>query len=331
MKILKIILIITGVIVVLILGALGYVRYFLPNIPVKDISVSETPDHIKKGEYLANHVMVCMDCHSVRDWSYYSGPITPGTFGAGGDEFSRKMGFPGNFYAPNITPYNLKNWTDGEIYRAITSGVNKDGDPIFPVMPYLSYGKADKDDVYSVIAYIRTLTPVKKDVPESEADFPMSLIMHMIPQKPDLQSRPPESDQVAYGKYLTTIAACADCHTPFEKGQPVQGMMFAGGREFELPFGTLRSANITPDKATGIGSWTESVWLNRFHSYDSIPKLQRTDGLNEFNTLMPWNMYAGMTDQDLRAIFAYLKSLKPISHEVEKVTYHNGGQAGGNH
>lgn len=326
MKILKIILIIIGIILLVVLAGIGYVKYGLPNIPVKDISVNSTTERIEHGEYLANHVMVCMDCHSVRDWDYFSGPITPGTFGAGGDEFTREMGFPGNFYAPNITPYNLKNWSDGEIYRAIVSGVNKEGKPLFPVMPYHSYGKADREDIYAVIAYIRSLEPIEKDVPKSEPDFPMSLIMNIIPQEPAHQRVPDKSDMVAYGKYLATSAACADCHTPFEKGQPVADMMYAGGREFELPFGTLRTPNITPDVATGIGSWTEDVWLARFASYDSIHKLDRTKGLTEYNSLMPWNMYAGMKEEDLKAIFAYLKSLKPISNAVEKVTYAERGQ-----
>ncbi|MCF8365443.1 MAG: hypothetical protein K9H16_06660, partial [Bacteroidales bacterium] len=143
MKILKVLLFALGAIVLIFAGLLSYVKYFLPNIPVTEISVEATPDRISRGEYLANHVMVCMDCHSVRDWTYFSGPPTPGTMGSGGDEFTREMGFPGDYYAPNITPYNLKNWSDGELYRAITSGIKKNGKPIFPVMPYLSYGQAD--------------------------------------------------------------------------------------------------------------------------------------------------------------------------------------------
>ena len=332
MKVLKVILIIVAIIAIILFAAVAYIKYFKPSIPVKDISVSNTTARVEHGEYLANHVMVCMDCHSERDWSYFSGPITPGTFGAGGDEFTREMGFPGHFYAPNITPYHMNEWSDGEIYRAIVSGVDKGGDPLFPVMPYLSYGKAEKEDIYSVIAYIRTLDPIEKEVPDSEVDFPMSLIMHMIPQEPQHKKRPQESDKVAYGKYLATIAACADCHTPFDKGQPIVDMMYAGGRAFELPFGILRAPNITPDMATGIGSWTEAVWLNRFHSYDSIHKLERKKGMTEYNSLMPWNMYAGMSREDLKAIYAYLKSLDPVYHEVEKITYRDKDkQAMGNH
>ncbi|MFW5706218.1 MAG: cytochrome c [Bacteroidota bacterium] len=321
MKAVKIILLAVGIIVVVVFLVLGYVRFFMPDVAAVEMKVEITPERVQRGDYLANHVMVCMDCHSVRDWALYSGPVTPGTLGAGGDEFTREMGFPGDFYAPNVTPYHLGDWSDGEIYRAITSGVDKDGNPLFPVMPYHSYGKADKEDIFSVIAYIRSLDPIAKDVPESDPDFPFSLIMRMIPQEADHQTRPPTTNTIEYGEYLATVAACADCHTPFEKGQPVTDLLYAGGREFELPFGTLRGPNITPDMATGIGAWTEDVFVNRFKSYDSIHKLDKVNAPMEFNTLMPWNMYGGMKEEDLRAIYAYLRSLDPVEHEVEKVTY----------
>jgi len=321
MKVFKIIAWIAGGIVIIFVGIIAYVKFFLPNIPVKELSVEVTPERVERGAYLANHVMVCMDCHSTRDWSKYSGPLQPGTLGKGGETFDQKMGLPGKFISPNITPYKLKNWTDGEIYRAITSGVNKAGDPLFPLMPYHAYGKADNEDIYSVIAYLRQLEPVVNDVPRSQPDFPMGIIMNLMPAENSPSPIPSKDDRLAYGKYLTTVAACADCHTPLEKGKPVEALTLAGGREFEMPFGTLRAPNITSDQATGIGSWTQEVFVNRFKSYDSIEKLDSISGPDQFNTIMPWNMYAGMSNEDLQAIYAYLKSLQPISHEVEKVSY----------
>lgn len=79
------------------------------------------------------------------------------TLGAGGEKFDRTMNFPGEFYSKNITPFALKKWTDGGIYRAITSGVSKDGHPFFPVMPYPNYNQMATEDVYSLIAYLRSL------------------------------------------------------------------------------------------------------------------------------------------------------------------------------
>jgi hypothetical protein len=98
--------------------------------------------------------------------------------------------------------------------------------------------------------------------------------------------------------------------------------MFAGGREFDMSFGTLRGPNLTPDRSTGIGSWTEEVFVKRFQSYDSTHKLERVNGTQMFNTLMPWNMYGQMKEEDLKAIYAYLRSLDPVVHKVEKVTFH---------
>src|SRR3989339_614088 len=121
------------IISVIVLGIL-YIVSFLPNIPVQDIKVEITAQRIERGKYLANHVTVCIDCHSPRDWNKFSGPIKPGMEGTGGEKFDQTMGFPGNFYSANITPANLKNFSDGEIFRAMTSGVKKNGDVIFPVM-----------------------------------------------------------------------------------------------------------------------------------------------------------------------------------------------------
>src|SRR5690606_41947964 len=85
-------------------------------------------------------------CHSPRDWSRFSGPITPGTLGMGGDRFDQTVGMPGVFYARNITPAGIGRYTDGELFRVITSGVTKEGHAIFPLMPYPYYGKMDPED-----------------------------------------------------------------------------------------------------------------------------------------------------------------------------------------
>ncbi len=285
-----------------------------------NVKIEATPERIQRGEYLANSVAVCMDCHSTRDWTKFSGPITPGTLGKGGDIFDKNLGVPGTFYARNITPYNLKNWTDGEIFRAITTGVNKNGDAIFPVMPYHYYGLCDTEDIYSIIAYIRTLPEQKNDIPQSTPDFPFSVIMHTIPHKATPRSKPSASDSVAYGGYLVTMAGCVECHTKVdEKMQLVAGTEFGGGREFNLPAGTLRTPNIT-FHTSGIGSWNREIFISRFKTYaDSnyhSPELVMTD----FNTIMPWTMYGRMTEADLSSIYQYLKTIKPIDNKVEKFT-----------
>ena len=310
-------------ILILFITGIGVIYFFsvYPAVdPAPDITVEGTVEQVARGKYLAEHVAVCIDCHSTRDWSKFSGPIREGTYGKGGDMFNEEMGLPGTFYAKNITPYNLQDWTDGEIYRTITSGVTKDGRAMFPLMPYPAYGKMDPDDVHAIIAYLRTLEPIEYESPASKANFPMNLILRTIPQPADPMKRPSPNDRVAYGKYLTLIAGCADCHTPQKQGQDIEGMFLAGGFEYEMPFGTIRSSNITPHEQTGIGTWSKEMFVNRFKQYDvpagSLPATKP----DQFNTIMPWQMYAGMNKQDLEAIYTYLKTVDPVEHKVVKFT-----------
>lgn len=313
----KLFLVILIIVVIAIAGIAGYVKLALPDVaPAPDITIAVTPERIAQGDYLANHVAVCMDCHSTRDWSRFAGPLTPGTLGKGGEYFGREMGFPGIFYSKNITPQNLGDWTDGEIYRTITTGVDKNGNALFPVMPYLHYGKMDKEDVYDIIAYLRTIPIINSTTPERSIDFPMSFILNTIPANSAPLKRPAKTDLVKYGEYIVTIGACIECHTQVKQGQPIPELAYAGGRTFEMPNGILRSANITPDAETGIGNWTEDAFIARFKAYTDTMNISRiTD--HQVNTIMPWSMYAGMDTIDIRAIYTYLKTLKPIKNKVE--------------
>ncbi len=316
-RIFRYVFIIASVLILLLVSGAFYLFLGLPksdNLQV--FTVTATPGMIERGEYLANHVAVCIDCHGNRDWSLFSGPLKPGTEGAGGDVFSKEFGFPGTFYAKNITPYGIGQWSDGELYRLITNGVTRDEEPIFPVMPFQAYGKMDPIDVQAIIAYLRTLPSIKNDVPDSDPNFPFNLIMRFIPQPASPQVRPMPEDTLNYGRYLANIAACADCHTPFEKGKPVAEMQMAGGRTFNMPSGTLNSANITPDLETGIGGWTEEQFVLRFKMYDNPNMEPKKVGASDFNTVMPWIMFGGMDTRDLKAIYKYLMSLGPIENKV---------------
>ena len=117
--------------------------------PPKDIVIEATPERIARGNYLANNVTGCMSCHSGTDPSYFGrGLPIKGKEGAGGFHIEGKMGPMGsmNIYTSNITPAALGNWTDGELLRAITAGVNNKGEPLFPIMPYESYHNMDEED-----------------------------------------------------------------------------------------------------------------------------------------------------------------------------------------
>ena len=313
----KVLLTILVILLVFIAGAVSYIKLALPNVKAApEIDIDKAAARIANGQYLANHVTVCMDCHSTRDWSKFAGPVMPGTLGKGGEYFDENLGFPGKFYSKNITPSHLSNWTDGDIYRAITTGVSKNGDPLFPVMPYAYYGKMDKEDIYDIIAYVRSLAPIENVTKTHVVDFPMNLILNTIPKNGNPQTKPPKTDTLKYGAYLVNAAGCMECHTPVKRGQIIEEKAFTGGREFIMPNGIVRSANITPDVSTGIGEWTPESFYIRFRSYtnpDNVPVMAK----DKVNTVMPWTMYGGMDSTDLVAIYKYLASLKPIHNQVE--------------
>lgn len=305
--------------VLLITVAISYIKLALPSIEADEsITVEKTAARVARGKYLANNVAVCMDCHSKRDWSLYAGPMDSTGIGAGGEKFDRDMGFPGVFYAKNITPYGISSWNDGELLRAITAGVSKDGSAIFPLMNYHRFGHMDREDVYSIVAYIRTLEPVKNDIPVREVDFPVNILINTFPEEASYEPIPAKTNPIAYGKYIANASGCVDCHSRTDKGNIISGTEYGGGMEFLQPSGTITSSNITFDKETGIGNWSKEVFVQRFKAYAAVgykPAPMRKDQLN---TPMPWNMYAGMAHEDLEALYTYLASLDPITNKVEK-------------
>lgn len=317
-KFLRIFGVILLIIVLAVAGLLTFVKTALPNVgEPEEITIDYTQERIERGKYLANSVTVCMDCHSTRDWSKFSGPLVEGTFGKGGDRFDQSLGMPGVYYAANITPAGISRYTDGELFRVITTGVTKEGRAMFPLMPYPYYGKLDREDVYSIIAYVRSLTPIGNDVPVSSPDFPMNFIINTIPAKAQLGTLPDSTDLLAYGAYLTNAASCVECHTRFEKGAIVPEFAFGGGREFMFPDGSIvRSSNISPHPTTGIGKWTKENFVARFKAYADSSYAPPSVNAGEFNSIMPWTMYAQMKTEDLEAIYAYLKTAAPIENKV---------------
>src|SRR5690606_35584669 len=152
--------------------------------------------------------------------------------------------------------------------------------------------------------------------PQRKLDFPLNLLVNTMPQKASLNTIPLKSDQLAYRAYLVNAAACYDCHTQSEKGEYKEGMDFAGGTAYQLPSGTVYSANITPDIKTGIGSWTKEQFISRFKMYADSSYHLATLKQDDFQTIIPWMMYGGMENEDLEAIYVYLKTVKPIKNKV---------------
>jgi mono/diheme cytochrome c family protein len=299
--------------------ALAYLFLALPSVSApSDVKVVATPEKLARGEYLARHVAGCVVCHGTRDWTRFSGPLQPGSEGRG-SVFDIGIA---SLQASNLTPAGIGDWTDGELMRAITEGVSRDGRPLFPLMPYDNFRTMAPDDLEAIVAYIRSLKPIaiaQQPPPVTTIKFPLNLIVRTMPKPAAPAPRPdPVTDRIAYGRYVTTMASCGHCHTPREGTPDVQGKDFAGGNPFDLPGGRVQfSANITPDHRTGIGTWTEAQFIDRFKINAQLDD-ETMKAQSGHRTEMPWRDYAGMTREDLSAIYLYLRTVPAVANAVPR-------------
>jgi Cytochrome c len=278
--------------------------------PLSSRVFDRTPERQARGKYLVENVALCLVCHSPHDWTKHDIRVPPGMVAAGAP--FPLAGLPGDLVPGNLTPdpeTGLGNWTDDEISRAIREGVDRQGQALFPVMPYQRYRSLSDEDLASVVVYLRSLPPVRHPLPPSKIIFPVKYLIRNAPQPiTSPVAEPGASTGVDRGKYLVDIAGCGICHTPQKRGQEFPGMEFAGGSVLEGPWGRVASANLTPD-ASGISYYDESVFQQAMRTgYVEARPL---------NQIMPWHVYRGMTDQDLSAIFSYLRTLTPVHHRVD--------------
>ena len=304
-----------GVVVLLVAGAAAYMELrsakMRPIDPAKRFEA--TPARIERGRYIANNQAGCFLCHSEHDWKTHGAPELPGLKGAGWDVPYAENKMPGKVFASNITPdpeTGIGSVPDDAVARAIREGVGRDGRALF-MMPWPDYSKLSDEEVASVVVYLRTLPPVKKPRANTEIIVPVRWFMKMM-TKP-ITAPVPEPDlstPVARGKHLAEIGECQGCHTPVnERHEPLPGMAFAGGQEFRGPFGLTRSSNITPH-ASGIAHYSEDLFL----------RVIRTGNIGgrRINSLMPWSYMRGLSDDDLRALWAFLKTVTPVAHDVPR-------------
>jgi hypothetical protein len=303
------------VLIVLVIMALPAMVGLRPIIgprarPLTDRHFDATPQRLERGRYLVTSVDGCLYCHGQIDWQAPGFPVKEGSEGSG-----RRLDQEG---APFLTTPNITSdketgagtWTDDMLARAVREGIGHDGRTLFPMMPYQQYRYMSDEDLASVITYIRTLKPVRTNNPPSNIPFPVNRFINAVPEP--ITAPVPEPDrtnQVAYGDYLVRIAACRDCHTPMDaQGQVIPDMEFGGGFTLVGPYGQVASQNITP-APSGIPYYTEDLFLEMMHTGRVKAR--------KIHDQMPWFLYGKQTDDDLKAIFAYLKTVKSVNHRVD--------------
>lgn len=267
-----------------------------------------TTARLERGRYLVESVAHCFECHSEVDWATPGGQPKPGRKGVG-TEFA-KYGMPW-LVAPNITPdpeTGAGNWTDEQLARAIREGIGHDGRRLFPIMPYMYFRQMSDEDLASVIVYLRSIDPVRNALPKTV--IPEQMKDDLPPHQPIVTpvSAPDAADRVAHGKYLVTVGSCASCHTPIKINGQTADLEFAGGAWFKGPWGEVATANITPDPS-GIAYYDEALFINALRTGHI--------GARSLSSIMPWGYFRNMTDDDLKAIFAYLRTLPPVRHRVD--------------
>ncbi len=315
--------VVLGLVVAIVVGLVIFVQVAWDrpyNRPVREMTAPNDPETIARGAYIFNYGWQCWDCHS-------QGVPSPDAPQAGGREFDLRNVGPGFgvFYAPNITPdpeTGIGAWTDGEIVRSLREGLNREGRMTFTIMGREFLHGLSDEDALAVVAYLRSLPPVRNEAPPSRLSFMAKALLAFRVIKPlpaitEPVVAPPEGETAAYGEYVARHASsCAECHTPrdVQKGIFFMDQLFAGstiafGGEFDHMPAAAYAPNITPHNARGIGTWSEDDFIA------AMTHGTRPDG-TVILPFMPWPYYSFWKPSDLRAVYRYLRSLPLQEHTV---------------
>jgi mono/diheme cytochrome c family protein len=269
---------------------------------------AQANDLVAKGQYIFALAGGCA-CHTVPNETAH----------AGGRAFPIPFG---TVYSTNITQdkeTGLGNWTDQQIHDAIVKGIRADGSRILPVMPYEDYSGMAQADLKALIAYLRTLKPVKKPTPPLKSWVPFvrslgtPLYLKVFGRFAPSPAEPPKSPSER-GRYLVDhVSLCGDCHAPRNFiGVSNRSLYLAGAGEKIGPLGEA-VPNITPDKETGIGEWKREDVAELLLT-GTKPDLDNVQGLM---AEVIQQGYKNMTKADALAIADYLKSIPPIKNKIK--------------
>lgn len=288
--------------------------------PTTSEVVEATPERIARGAYLVNTVGACGACHDGRNGGDLKNPADPERLLAGGNYLRDDGGI--SVWISNITPdkeTGIGNWTDDEIIRSIRDGVKPDGSFLFPAMPFAAYRYISDEDVRAIVAYLRSVPPVKTVRPPGGNSVPFSirvaLSMGVAMHEPVVSVPEPDRDEpVKYGEYLARVAHCTECHSMGSMGVRSKDDEWMAGGEMEMRepgVGKVWASNLTPHKETGLGRHsTEQIKL----SLRSGARLDGKPMAPPMSYLMPY--LAMMEEKDLDAIVAFLQSLPPVDKKI---------------
>lgn len=313
-KFVKWTVIIATVLVLVLVIAVASLQNKTFDAPYPEVNISTDSAVLARGEYLVYGPGHCADCHGKVEMmaEKEAGEKVPLT---GGLEFKLPLG---SLYAPNLTPdpeTGIGRWDDKTIARALRHGVGHDGRALFPFMPFQNTSKADMD---AIISYLKTLPAVKNEVPENSFNAVGKIVkaFALKPVGPDGEvtaSIKPDTT-VEYGMYLANnVANCRGCHTNRDlKTGEYTSEFFSGGLMIESPIDPEHYACVTPNISTdpetsAISDWTEEVFINRFRKGKVIK-----------HSVMAWGPFKRMSDNDLKAIYRYLHTVKPVKNKIEK-------------
>jgi len=258
---------------------------------------AETP--LERGAYLVNGIAACGNCHTPKG---PNGPMAAMAFAGG---FVIDDG-PFRAVAANITQdrdTGIGAWTDLQIMDAIRNGRRPDGSIIGPPMPIELYNMMSDSDVQAIVAYLRTIKPIRHKVEKSVYKIPLHA------PRPALHvSEPNRANKVAYGEYLAgPLGHCIECHTPMgPRGRDFDHRLGGGGFAMSAPGGgKVITPNLTPDPADGIGKWSDADIKRAFTTG------VRPDG-SHLVPIMALAQYRTISAADQDAIVAFLRSLKPL-------------------
>ena len=261
------------------------------------VALAQSP--VERGNYLVNTIMTCGNCHTPKG---PAGDIAEKAF-SGGLRFDES---PFDVIASNITPdkeTGIGAWSDADIKKALLDGVRPNGVRLAEIMPTNFYRILIPSDLNAIVAYLRTLKPISNKVPDPIYKIALPHVIFPGAEKPFAQRD--LNDKVRRGFYLATIGHCMECHTPMTPTHvDYENSLGKGGREFPGPWGVSKSVNITSHRTAGIGAWSDAE-IKR-----SITQGISRDG-RKMLPPMGYGYYAKMTERDLDAIVAYLRTVPP--------------------